>query len=100
MSEKQKPDVAAAPKAEQAPKPEPKVDHLLLCLTDWFKQFSARDAAKRLRAALAAEGIDTTDALARASITTVANVLRAEFRLDAQALTAAAAQYKEQTENG
>ena len=40
-----------------------------------------------------------TDALARASITTVANVLRAEFRLDAQALTAAAAQYKEQ-ENG
>ena len=93
MNDKTKPDVAAEPKADKAP-----ADPLLACLEGWCRQFAARDAARRLRAALAAEGITTTDALARASVATVAQVLRAEMRLDAQSLTAAA--QKEQTENG
>lgn len=89
-------DKLSEPKAaEQPAKPERQTDPLLACLETWCKQFSARDAARRLRAALAEEGIDTTDALAQASITTVAAVLRAELRLDAQSLTGAAAQYKE-----
>ena len=88
---------APEPKAEkEVAKPERQpADMLLACLEAWCKQFSARDAARRLRAALQTEGIDTTEALARASITTVAAVLRAELRLDAQSLTGAAAQYKE-----
>lgn len=81
----------AEPKVERAP-----ADPLLTCLEGWCRQFSARDAARRLRAALAAEGIDTTEALAHASVTTVAGALRAELRLDAQSLTAAAATFKEQ----
>lgn len=78
------------PKVERAP-----ADPLLAVLESWCRQFSARAAAKRLRAALAAEGIDTPDALAAASVTTVAAALRAELRLDAQSLTGAAALAKE-----
>lgn len=93
MNDKTKPEMAAESKADKAP-----ADPLLACLEGWCRQFSARDAAKRLRTALAAEGIATTDALAHASIATVAQVLRAELRLDAQSLTAAA--QKERTEHG
>ena len=93
MNDKSKPEMASEPKADKAP-----ADPLLACLEGWCRQFAARDAARRLRAALAAEGIATTDALAHASIATVAQVLRATLRLDAQSLTAAA--QKEQTENG
>lgn len=85
------PEPKAEPKVERAP-----ADPLLTCLEGWCRQFSARDAAKRLHKALAQEGITTTDALAHASVTTVADALRAELRLDAQSLTAAAAQHKEQ----
>ena len=93
MNDKSKPEMASEPKADKAP-----ADPLLACLEGWCRQFAARDAARRLRAALAAEGITTTEALARASIATVAQVLRATLRLDAQSLTAAA--QKEQTEHG
>lgn len=93
MSDKDKLS-ASEPKPEKVESRQP-ADPLMACLEAWCKQFSTRDAARRLRAALAAEGINTTEALARASITTVAAVLRAELRLDAQALTGAAAQYKE-----
>lgn len=93
MTDKSKPD---APVPATADKPVAKTDPLLTCLEGWCKQFGARDAAKRLRKALAAQGIDTTEALASASITTVAGALRAELRLDAQSLTGAAATFKEQ----
>lgn len=93
MTDKSKPDALASDKPAA---PAAKADPLLTCLEGWCKQFPARDAAKRLHKALAAEGIDTTEALASASITTVAGVLRAELRLDAQSLTAAAATFKEQ----
>lgn len=93
MNDKTKPEMAAEPKADKAP-----ADPLLACLEGWCRQFAARDAARRLRAELAAEGITTTDALARASIATVAQVLRATLRLDAQSLTATA--QKEQKEHG
>lgn len=96
MTDKSKHDAPAAEKpAEKTTAPAVKTDPLLTCLEGWCKQFSTRDAAKRLRKALVAEGIDTTEALASASITTVADVLRAELRLDAQSLTAAAATFKE-----
>lgn len=92
MTDKSKHD---APVADKPAAPPAKADPLLTCLEGWCKQLSARDAARRLRKTLAAEGIDTTEALASASITTVADVLRAELRLDAQSLTAAAAEHKE-----
>jgi len=93
MTDKSKNDVPAV--AEKPPAPAVKADPLLACLEGWCRQFAARDAARRLRKALAAEGIETTEALAEASITTVAGALRAELRLDAQSLTAAAAEHKE-----
>lgn len=93
MNDKTKPEMAAEPKADKA-----SADPLLACLEGWCRQFAARDAARRLRAGLAAEGITTIDALAHASIATVAHALRAELRLDAQSLTATA--QKERTEHG
>lgn len=92
------------PQTEQIPTPEPpaeppqapKVDPLLACLEGWSRQYAAQDAAQRLHRALAARGITTPEALAQASIGTVAEALRAGFKADAQALTAAAATFKEQ----
>lgn len=95
MTDKSKSDTPLADKPAAPALPASKADPLLTCLQGWCEQFAARDAAQRLRAALAAEGIDTPEALASASITTVASALRAELRLDAQSLTAAAAHHKE-----
>lgn len=87
-------DTDALP-VEAEPLGEAQEDLLVVFLEHWAQSLVTLQTPVRLHAELTGAGIDTVDALASASVGTVTKALRAALGADAQALTGAAARWKE-----